>query len=48
MEPWYGYFMGLEYNEHSEQIVQSTRMVEHCRTLDLPVERLCGKYALAL
>lgn len=48
MEPWYGYFMGLEYSDDSEQIVQSSKMVEHCKSINLPVERLCGKYALAL
>ena len=48
MEPWYGYFMGLEYSDDSEQIIQSSRMVEHCKSINLPVERLCGKYALAL
>lgn len=48
MEPWYGYFMGLEYNDNSEQIVQSTRMIEHGRGMNLPVERLCGKYEMAL
>jgi L-ascorbate metabolism protein UlaG (beta-lactamase superfamily) len=48
MEPWYGYFMGLQYSDDSEQIVQSSKMVEHCRNLDLPVDRLCGKYTLVL
>lgn len=48
MEPWYGYFMGLEYNDNSEQIVQSSRMIEHGRGLNLPVERLCGKYEMSL
>ena len=48
MEPWYGYFMGLEYSDDSEQIVQSSKMVEHCKSINLPVERLCGKYTLAL
>lgn len=48
MEPWYGYFMGLEYSDDSEQIIQSSKMVEHCKSINLPVERLCGKYALAL
>ncbi|MDQ3288752.1 MAG: MBL fold metallo-hydrolase [Pseudomonadota bacterium] len=48
MEPWYGYFMGLEYDDHSEQIVQSSRMVEHGHQINLPVERLCGKYELLL
>ena len=48
MEPWYGYFMGLEYSDDSEQIVQSSKMVEHCSSMKLPIERLCGKYAIAL
>jgi L-ascorbate metabolism protein UlaG (beta-lactamase superfamily) len=46
MEPWYGYFMGVDYNDDSEQIVQSGKMVEHCRQLGVPVERLCGKHEL--
>jgi len=48
MEPWYGYFMGLEYSDDSEQMIQSSKMVAHCQSINLPVERLCGKYALAL
>ena len=48
MEPWYGYFMGLEYSDDSEQIVQSAKMLEHCEQLKLPAKRLCGKYALSL
>jgi L-ascorbate metabolism protein UlaG (beta-lactamase superfamily) len=48
MEPWYGYFMGLQYSDDSEQIIQSSKMVEYCRNINLPVERLCGKYVLAL
>jgi L-ascorbate metabolism protein UlaG (beta-lactamase superfamily) len=48
MEPWYGYLMGLQYSDESEQMVQSMRMVEHGRSIHLPVERLCGKFALAL
>lgn len=48
MEPWYGYFMGVDYNDDSQQIIQSGQMVEHCRGLGIPVERLCGKYVLDL
>lgn len=48
MEPWYGYFMGVDYNDDSEQIVQSGRMVAHCEDMGIPVERLCGKQTLCL
>ncbi|HEV8435641.1 MAG TPA: MBL fold metallo-hydrolase [Thermoanaerobaculia bacterium] len=48
MEPWYGYLMGLQYSDESEQMVQSMKMVEHGKSIGLPVERLCGKYALEL
>lgn len=43
MESWYGYFMGVDYSDESQQIIQSGRMVEHCNGLGIPVERLCGK-----
>ena len=48
MEPWYQYFMGMEYTDNSEQIVQSSKMLENCQSLGIPVERLCGKYSLDL
>ncbi|MBQ4836004.1 MBL fold metallo-hydrolase [Pseudoalteromonas luteoviolacea] len=43
LEPWYNYFMGLDYSDDSEQIVQSMQMVEFCQAQGIPVERLCGK-----
>ena len=48
MEPWYGYLMGLQYSDESEQMVQSMKMLEYGKSIGLPVERLCGKYALTL
>lgn len=48
MEPWYGYFTGLSYTENSEQIVQSTRLVEHCEQIGVAIKRLNGKHELAL
>lgn len=48
MEPWYSYFMGLAYTDESEQIIQTSQMVEHCKSIGLPVERLCGKYMIEL
>lgn len=48
MEPWYSYFTGLSYTENSEQIVQSSRLVEHCEQAGIPIKRLNGKYEIAL
>ncbi|HSJ74861.1 MAG TPA: hypothetical protein VK899_01555, partial [Gemmatimonadales bacterium] len=48
MGPWYGYFMGVDYTDDSEQIVQSGKMLEYCQNLSIPVERLCGKQTFVL
>jgi L-ascorbate metabolism protein UlaG (beta-lactamase superfamily) len=48
LEPWYGYFMGLDYQENSEQLLQSSQMVRHCTEIGVPVERLQGKHTLVL
>lgn len=48
LEPWYGYFMGLDYQENSEQLIQSSQMVKHCQEIGVPVERLQGKHTLVL
>lgn len=46
MEPWYSYFMGVDYTDDSAQIVQSGKMLAHCEELGIPVERLCGKQTI--
>jgi len=43
MESWYKYFMGTDYNENSEQIVQSDKMIRLCAEKGIPCERLVGK-----
>lgn len=43
MEPWYKYFMGLDYKDDSEQIVQSDKMIDKCREVGVRCERLFGK-----
>jgi hypothetical protein len=43
MEPWYKYFMGVDYNDDSDQIVQSNKMIEYCEARNIPCERLVGK-----
>lgn len=48
MEPWYKYFMGVDYNENSEQIVQSDRMIRYCAEKSIPCERLVGKKTIYL
>lgn len=48
MEPWYKYFMGLEYDENSEQIVQTGKMLDACKDDGIPASRLYGKMTLEL
>jgi len=48
LEPWYKYFMGIVYNEDSEQIIQSNMMIEKCKNDDIPVEKMYGKYVTYL
>lgn len=48
MEPWYKYFMGVDYSENSEQIVQSDRMIRYCAEQTIPCERLVGKKTIYL
>lgn len=46
MEPWYKYFMGLEYSENSEQILQTDKMLDECARSGIRAERLYGKRTL--
>ena len=43
LEPWYGYMMGIEYDDDSTQIVESNKMVESCKAVGLNCEKLFGK-----
>lgn len=43
MEPWYKYFMGVDYQDDSEQIVQSDKLITFCNEKGIPCERLVGK-----
>ncbi len=40
MEPWYKYFMGLVYNENSQQIIESDKMIKRCENKGIPCQRL--------
>lgn len=46
MEPWYKYFMGVDYADDSEQIVQSNKLIELCRPMGIPATRLSRKAEL--
>lgn len=48
LEPWYKYFMGIEYHEHSRQIVESKKFIEACRAIDVWGEALYGKRTIVL
>jgi len=48
MEPWYKYFMGLDYDENSVQIVETGKMLEACARNSVPAERLYGKMTMCL
>lgn len=48
LEPWYKYFMGIEYDEHSAQMVETGRMLEACEGRGIPAERLYGKKTVHL
>ncbi|MBO9830635.1 MBL fold metallo-hydrolase [Xanthomonas sp. A2111] len=41
-EPWMRYVTGLEYTPKSKQIVESDRLVSHCREIGVDAERLLG------
>ncbi len=42
MEPWFKYFMGLEYDDDSTQMFESAKMIENCQAADISCERLFG------
>lgn len=48
LEPWYKYFMGLEYAEDSRQILESDKMISLCRDIDIPAEVMYGRKTLVL
>ncbi|HDY86191.1 hypothetical protein LCGC14_0559100 [marine sediment metagenome] len=48
MEPWYKYFMGIEYNENSEQVQQIKQFSQTTQQWDIQVESLFAKRDLFL
>ncbi|MFA0812849.1 MBL fold metallo-hydrolase [Microbulbifer epialgicus] len=43
LEPWFKYFMGIDYDENSAQIVESKKMLEACSKISIPAESLYGR-----
>lgn len=48
LESWCSYFMGINYESDSEQIVQSSKLIDYCGTKGLSIERLCNKQVVHL
>lgn len=46
LEPWYKYFMGIDYDENSAQIIETDKMIKDCLSKGIPAERLYGKLTL--
>jgi L-ascorbate metabolism protein UlaG (beta-lactamase superfamily) len=47
-EPWYKYFMGIEYDENSVQIRECNKLTAACRDLGVSVEAMYGRRTLDL
>jgi L-ascorbate metabolism protein UlaG (beta-lactamase superfamily) len=48
MEPWYRYFMGVNYHADSEQIVESEKMLDYCRARGILAQRIYGNGVMTL
>lgn len=48
MEACYKYFMGLEYDDDSKQILEAKKMIEICKEIDLDVDLMYGRQILEL
>jgi hypothetical protein len=43
MEPWFKYFMGMEYSEDARQMHESGRLIQGCADQNVHAERLFAK-----
>ncbi len=48
LEPWYKYFMGVDYQDDSEQIVQSKKLLAYCEEKQINADMLYGKREISL
>ena len=44
LEPWYKYFMGVDYDDESTQIVESNKMIEECMKIGIPCQSMFGRH----
>ncbi|WP_340679275.1 MBL fold metallo-hydrolase [Paraglaciecola sp.] len=42
VEPWFGYFMGISYNEDDVQLNEARKLVKECEERGIPAEQLQG------
>lgn len=47
-EPWLNHVMGIKYTDKSNPIIQSTRLIETCRSRGITAERLFGEREILL
>lgn len=47
-EPWLTYLTSIQYTEASRPIIESNKLVEHCRTVGIRSERLYGHKVIIL
>jgi L-ascorbate metabolism protein UlaG (beta-lactamase superfamily) len=43
MEPWYKYFIGLEYDDDSTQVIESNKVLQACADAGVEAETLYGR-----
>ncbi len=46
LEPWYKYFMGIEYDENSKQIKESKKFKAMCEAIEVKSHSLYGKHEI--
>lgn len=47
-EPWFTHISSIVYNEHSAPIVESNKLIAHCRTKGIQADRLYAKREIVL
>ncbi len=48
LEPWFKYFMGLEYDETSKQLIESNKMIDLCKEIGISAETMFGRKTMIL
>ncbi len=47
-EPWYKYFMGIDYDDDSVQLKECNKLIDACKDIDIPGEALFGRKTIQL